>query len=291
MDSQMQKIVLQHPDRTHHEDGRPYYLNASSIGSPKIERKIPLRAAMDRSPLLEYRVYSKKVSIMDLMEAADDDEEEEDYYGNEALVGFESCSQLSYPIPTSIDSDVNPRKVPTVLSHPCYDNQTNVFVIKVKNVFEKLSPAEEEARLRVVYLEDHYDRKLSLSEFVHRRCEDVKQPMEDEEGPIQLRLAQHSPIRMRCRLLKDVSPEDHDDQEDEEVDSMEDKLPKIPTKPNPSFNRSQKPTVGAHKTKAKCVKLLSRAMGLEAELPHDADVRTAHDNEVPQESPTRVVVA
>jgi hypothetical protein len=124
------------------------------------------------------------------------------------------------------------------------DVRVNVFVIKVKNIFEKLSPAEEEARLRVVYLEDHYDRKLSLSEFVHRCCEDVKQPMEDEEGPIQLRLAQHSPIRMRCRLLKDVSPEDHDDQEDEEVDSMEDKLPKIPTKPNASFNRSHKPTVG-----------------------------------------------
>ncbi|KAF9345667.1 hypothetical protein BGX34_004556 [Mortierella sp. NVP85] len=191
---------------------------------------------------------------MDLMEAADDDEEE-DYYGNE--VNYRT------PIPTSIDSDVNPRKVPTVLSHPCYNNHTNVFVIKVKNVFEKLSPAEEEARLRVVYLEDHYDRKLSLSEFVHRRCEDVKQPMEGEEVPIQLRLAQHSPIRMRCRLLKDVSPEDHDDQEDEEVDSMEDELPKIPTKPNASFNRSQKPTVGA---KAKCVRLLSRAMGLEAEL-------------------------
>ena len=80
--SQMQKIVLQHPERTHPEDGRPYYLSASSIGSPKIEGKIPLQAAMDRSPLLEYRTSSKKASIMDLTDAADDDEEE-DYYGNE----------------------------------------------------------------------------------------------------------------------------------------------------------------------------------------------------------------
>ncbi|KAF9147303.1 hypothetical protein BG015_011088, partial [Linnemannia schmuckeri] len=53
--SQMQKIVLEHPDRVHPEDGRSYYLSASSIGSPKIEGKIPLQAAMDRSPLLEYR--------------------------------------------------------------------------------------------------------------------------------------------------------------------------------------------------------------------------------------------
>jgi len=207
------------------------------------------------------------------------------------------------PIPPSIDSEVNPRKVPTVLSHPRYNNQTNMLVIKVKNVFEKLSPAEEEARLRAVYLEDHYDRKLSLSEFVHRRCEDVKQPMEDEEGPIQLWLAQHGAVRMRRRLLKDVLPdqvEEHDDQEDQDEadsdfdeendsisrkqDAMEDKLPKIPTKPNAasSFGRQQQqqqPTVGAHRTMAKRVKLLSRAMGLEAELPHGADVRTTHDNE------------
>lgn len=83
--SQMQKIVLEHPDRVHPEDGRSYYLSASSIGSPKIEGKIPLQAAMDRSPLLEYRTSSKKASIMDMTDAQDDDEEEmmeeDDYNG------------------------------------------------------------------------------------------------------------------------------------------------------------------------------------------------------------------
>ncbi|KAF9376118.1 hypothetical protein CPB97_011019, partial [Podila verticillata] len=73
--SQMQKIVLEHPDRVHPEDGRAYYLSASSIGSPKIEGKIPLQAAMDRSPLLEYRTSSKKASIMDLTDSPEDEDE------------------------------------------------------------------------------------------------------------------------------------------------------------------------------------------------------------------------
>jgi hypothetical protein len=74
--SQMQKIVLEHPDRVHPDDGRAYYLSASSIGSPKIEGKIPLQAAMDRSPLLEYRTSSKKASIMDMTVHADEEEDE-----------------------------------------------------------------------------------------------------------------------------------------------------------------------------------------------------------------------
>lgn len=74
--SQMQKVVLEHPDRVHPEDGRSYYLSASSIGSPKIEGKIPLQAAMDRSPLLEYRTSSKKASIMDMTDHPDDEEDE-----------------------------------------------------------------------------------------------------------------------------------------------------------------------------------------------------------------------
>jgi hypothetical protein len=74
--SQMQKVVLEHPDRVHPEDGRAYYLSASSIGSPKIEGKIPLQTAMDRSPLLEYRTSSKKASIMDMTEHPEDEEDE-----------------------------------------------------------------------------------------------------------------------------------------------------------------------------------------------------------------------
>ncbi|KAI8357565.1 hypothetical protein B0O80DRAFT_291561 [Mortierella sp. GBAus27b] len=185
-----------------------------------------------------------------------------------------------------------------VLSQPRYNSQSNMLTIKVKNVFEKLSPAEEEARLRAVYAENPYERKLSLSEYVYRRCEDVKQPMEDEEGPIQLWLAQHGPIRMRRRLLKDVLPEEventaEQETQDEEADSeaeetsrggqdhaqTEDNLPKIPTKPNAAYNRQQQPSGNAAATAttaaAKNVKLLSRPMGLEAELP--SEVRAAHD--------------
>ncbi|KAF9988483.1 hypothetical protein BGZ75_009334 [Mortierella antarctica] len=295
--SQMQKIVLQHPDRVHPEDGRPYYLSASSIGSPKIEGKIPLQAAMDRSPLLEYRTSSKKASIMDLTEQAEDDEEYYDdeggYHGhsgsrrasrsqdNVAVDDFvcwtiAGIAKFDYtyfgPIPASVDTEVDPRKVPKVLNCPQYKSQSNTLVMKVKNVFERLSSAEEETRLRAAYLDDPYERKLTLSEFVYKRCEDVRQPMQDEEGPIQLWLAQHGPVRMRRRVLKEILPEeeshlemteqgeDHEEETDEEEDQdeeaeqeaaaqeakkqqeqqqrqMEDKLPKIPTKANAAFGR------------------------------------------------------
>ncbi|KAF9102903.1 hypothetical protein BGX27_010815 [Mortierella sp. AM989] len=307
--SQMQKIVLQHPDRVHPEDGRPYYLSASSIGSPKIEGKIPLQAAMDRSPLLEYRTSSKKASILDLTEAPEDDEDE--YYGDETgqhgkrrvpkgqenvavddfvcwtIAGIAKFEYTYFsPIPASIDTEVNPTKVPKVLSHPRYNSQSNMMVMKVKNVFEKLSAVEEEARLRSVYQDDPYERKLTISEFVYKRCEDIRQPMPDEEGPVQLWLAQHGPIRMRRRLVKDVFPDeaevedeqdqdDNDDSEDEtdERKQMEDKLPKIPTKPSATFGRQQV------QKQSKRVKILSRVMGLEAELPYGGEVRTAHDVE------------
>ncbi|KAF9956738.1 hypothetical protein BGZ72_002531 [Mortierella alpina] len=295
--SQMQKIVLQHPDRVHPEDGRPYYLSASSIGSPKIEGKIPLQAAMDRSPLLEYRTSSKKASIMDLTEQAEDDEDE--YYDDEGgyhghsnsrrasksqenvavddfvcwtIAGIAKFDYTYFgPIPASVDTEVDPRKVPKVLNCPQYKSQSNTLVMKVKNVFERLSPAEEETRLRAAYLDDPYERKLTLSEFVYKRCEDVRQPMQDEEGPIQLWLAQHGPVRMRRRVLKEILPEEegdlemteqddnHEEESDEESDDdeeaeqeaaqeakkqqeqqqrqMEDKLPKIPTKANAAFGR------------------------------------------------------
>ncbi|KAF9917006.1 hypothetical protein BX616_002185, partial [Lobosporangium transversale] len=293
--SQMQKIVLQHPDRVHLEDGRPYYLSASSIGSPKIEGKIPLQAAMDRSPLLEYRTSSKKASILDLTEISEENEDEyytdESYHGRHGQAsrrvskGNENVSvddfvcwtiagiaKFDYtyfgPIPLSNDNEVNPHKIPQVLSHPRYNSQSNTLMMKVKNVFERLSAADEEARLRSTYIDDPYERKMSLSEFVYRRCEDVRQPMEDEEGPIQLWLAQHGPIRMRRRLLKDVLPSgseetengasqqdqndnDEDDASDLEAEveakqqqqqqqqQMEDKLPKIPTKPNAAYSHQQ----------------------------------------------------
>ncbi|KAG0020796.1 hypothetical protein BGZ80_003592 [Entomortierella chlamydospora] len=325
--SQMQKIVLQHPDRVHPEDGRPYYLSASSIGSPKIEGKIPLQAAMDRSPLLEYRTSSKKASILDLTETIEEDEDE--YYGDETgnlgkrrmpksqenvavddfvcwtIAGIAKFEYTYFaPIPASIDTDVNPKKVPKVLSRPRYNSQSNMMVMKVKNVFEKLSPAEEEARLRSVYLDDPYERRQTLSEFVYRRCEDVRQPIQDEEGPVQLWLAQHGAIRMRRRLLKDVLPDeaevddeqDQDDNEDSEPETVmtneqtnrkpgqvqtEDKLPKIPTKPSAAaygrFQQQQQQKQQQPEAKTKRVKVLSRAMGLEAELPHGSEVRTTHD--------------
>lgn len=176
------------------------------------------------------------------------------------------------PIPASVDTEVDPRKVPKVLNCPQYKAQSNTLVMKVKNVFERLSPAEEEARLRSAYTDDPYERKLTLSEFVYKRCEDVRQPMQDEEGPIQLWLAQHGPVRMRRRILKEILPEeegnsemteqeegheeetDEDEDEDDEAEKqeaaaqeakkqleqqrqMEDKLPKIPTKANAAFGR------------------------------------------------------
>ncbi|KAG0273048.1 hypothetical protein BGZ95_011151 [Linnemannia exigua] len=230
--SQMQKIVLEHPDRVHPEDGRSYYLSASSIGSPKIEGKIPLQAAMDRSPLLEYRTSSKKASIMDMTDAQDDDEDEmnedDDYNGqsnsmprrmgkNQDSVAVDDfvcwtiagIAKFDYtyfgPIPASVDSDVDPTKVPSIQSCPQYNANTNTMTMQVKNVFEKLTPTEEARLLK--HQEDPYERKLTLSEYVYKRCEDVRQPMRDEEGPIQLWLAQHGPIRMRRRQLEEVLPE------------------------------------------------------------------------------------
>ncbi|KAG0287994.1 hypothetical protein BGZ97_006934, partial [Linnemannia gamsii] len=279
--SQMQKIVLEHPDRVHPEDGRSYYLSASSIGSPKIEGKIPLQAAMDRSPLLEYRTSSKKASIMDMTDAQDDDEEEmmmedDDYNGQSnsmprrmgksqdsvavddfvcwTIAGIAKFDYTYFgPIPASVDSDVDPTKVPSIQSCPQYNANTNTMTMQVKNVFEKLTPVEEARLLK--HQEDPYERKLTLSEYVYKRCEDIRQPMRDEEGPIQLWLAQHGPIRMRRRQLEDVLPEgvsaadvavdggeesedDESEEEEEESDKAdksnnkapEDPLPKIASK-------------------------------------------------------------
>ncbi|KAI8600894.1 beta-trefoil DNA-binding domain-containing protein, partial [Dissophora ornata] len=129
--SQMQKIVLQHPDRVHPEDGRPYYLSASSIGSPKIEGKIPLQAAMDRSPLLEYRTSSKKARVPKGQESVAVDD-----FVCWTIAGIAKFDYTYFgPIPASIDTDVDSRKVPKVLSHPRYNSQSNTLVMKVKNVF------------------------------------------------------------------------------------------------------------------------------------------------------------
>ncbi|KAF9428921.1 hypothetical protein BGZ94_000485 [Podila epigama] len=288
--SQMQKIVLEHPDRVHPEDGRAYYLSASSIGSPKIEGKIPLQAAMDRSPLLEYRTSSKKASIMDLTDSPEDEDELVDEDGNSfdglansmprrvsrshdsvsvddfvcwTIAGIAKFDYTYFgPIPSSVDTDVDPTKIPTVLSHPRYNVQSNTMTMKVKNVFERLSP-EEEARLSKNQ-DDPYERKLTISEYVYKRCEDVRQPMRDEEGPIQLWLAQHGPIRMRRRTLEEIKAlndgeeaghpdednqdEDDHDEDDEEssaeeedtnrsvVIPLEDRLPKIARKANAPSN-------------------------------------------------------
>ncbi|KAF9105873.1 hypothetical protein BGX29_011180 [Mortierella sp. GBA35] len=277
--SQMQKIVLEHPDRVHPEDGRAYYLSASSIGSPKIEGKIPLQAAMDRSPLLEYRTSSKKASIMDMTDAQDDDEDEmnedDDYNGqsnsmprrmgkNQDSVAVDDfvcwtiagIAKFDYtyfgPIPASVDTDVDPTKVPSIQTCPQYNANTNTMTMQVKNVFEKLTPVEEARLLK--HQEDPYERKLTLSEYVYKRCEDIRQPMRDEEGPIQLWLAQHGPIRMRRRPLDEILPEGEmavdageessedessDDEEDEKPfvadeskRALEDPLPKIASKSN-----------------------------------------------------------
>ncbi|KAF9110401.1 hypothetical protein BGX27_006385 [Mortierella sp. AM989] len=343
--SQMQKIVLEHPDRVHPEDGRAYYLSASSIGSPKIEGKIPLQAAMDRSPLLEYRTSSKKASIMDMTDARNDeedelnDEEDGDYNGQNnsmprrmaktqdsvavddfvcwTIAGIAKFDYTYFsPIPASIDSDVNPSKVPAVLASPHYNPQTNTMTMPVKNVFEKLS-AEEEARLKLS--DDPYERKMSLNEYVYKRCEDIRQPMRDEEGPIQLWLAQHGPIRIRRRYLNEVvspkdeeqlmasHPEDDDGVESSESDAEdneptvtknghEDRLPKIATKaiaprhganqPNqqPAMNAANGRYYGGSHLPASMNPgnkhkraVIKQPMGLEAELPFGGEVRTAHD--------------
>jgi hypothetical protein len=136
------------------------------------------------------------------------------------------------------------------------------MTMQVKNVFEKLTPTEEARLLK--HQDDPYERKLTLSEYVYKRCEDIRQPMRDEEGPIQLWLAQHGPIRMRRRLLEDVLPEgasiaaemavddeesSEDESSDEEEDAEEEKknikpqapedpLPKIASKPSSSSSSS-----------------------------------------------------
>ncbi|KAG0362499.1 hypothetical protein BGZ54_008595 [Gamsiella multidivaricata] len=334
--SQMQKIVLEHPDRVHPEDGRAYYLSASSIGSPKIEGKIPLQAAMDRSPLLEYRTSSKKASIMDMTDANDEEEDElneEDgeFNGQTRRSGrnqdsvavddfvcwtIAGIAKFDYtyfgPIPASVDTDVDPSKVPTVLSCPHYNSQTNTMTMPVKNVFEKLS-AEEEARL-TKQQDDHHERKLTLSEYVYKRCEDVRQPMRDEEGPIQLWLAQHGPIRMRRREDNESSNEESDAEGDgderDKATANEDRLPKVATKsiaPKDGTNAANNTGRNATNVQAngqplinaangrhyggshlpasmnsalqnqKKRKMIKHPMGLEAELPYGCEVRAAHD--------------
>ncbi|KAF9186706.1 hypothetical protein BGZ50_002368 [Haplosporangium sp. Z 11] len=343
--SQMQKIVLEHPDRVHPEDGRAYYLSASSIGSPKIEGKIPLQAAMDRSPLLEYRTSSKKASIMDMTDAHDENEDElieEDggYSGqtnsmprrlgrthDSVAVDDFVCwtiagiAKFEYnyfsSIPTSVDTDVDPSKVPTLLASPQYNPQTNTMIMPVKNIFEKLT-AEEEACL-AKHQDDPYERKLTLSEYVYKRCEDVRQPMRDEEGPIQLWLAQHGPIRMRRRPLNEVTTDEElireaemqqqnaDESSESETDESEqvmdkakskgpgDRLPKIATKTNNSIVADAKLTTaplmnaangryygGSHLPASALQrqrKMVKGPMGLEAELPYGSEVHAAIDSQ------------
>ncbi|KAG0289872.1 hypothetical protein BGZ98_003665 [Dissophora globulifera] len=335
--SQMQKIVLQHPDRVHPEDGRPYYLSAPSIGSPKIEGKIPLQAAMERSPLLEYRTSSKKSSIMELTEALEKDGEEccEDdaVYQNKrgetsirvpkgqenvtvddfvcwTIAGIAKFDYTYFdPISASIDTDVDPRTIPRVLTQPRYNAQSNSLVMKVKNVFEQLTAVEEQARLCVAQRDDLHERKLSLSELMYKRCEDDRQPIEDEDGPIQLWLAQHGPVRMRRRFVKELlldetkagaeagpagaQPTEDSDSETESAENtkaqqkeqthLEDNLPKIPTKSNAIYVRQQRQlsqSVSSSNTNsARPTKLLSRPMGLEAELPFGCEIRAVHDGE------------
>ncbi|KAF9397837.1 hypothetical protein BGX21_008474 [Mortierella sp. AD011] len=115
-----------------------------------------------------------------------------------------------------------------------------------------------------------------MSEFVYKRCEDVRQPMRDEEGPIQLWLAQHGPIRIRRRNLSEVvSPKEEEQllanyQEDEEDEpesgesdaedneesaaSPEDRLPKIATK-------SIAPKHGANQPKSGQQSIINAANG------------------------------
>ncbi|KAG0330356.1 hypothetical protein BG004_002113 [Podila humilis] len=174
--------------------------------------------------------------------------------------------------------------------------------MKVKNVFEKLT-AEEEARLSKSQ-EDPYERKLTISEYVYKRCEDVRQPMRDEEGPVQLWLAQHGPIRMRRRALSEVMSEDEQqkteeneaaereeddgssEREEETVIPPEDRLPKIATKNNMQAHAN--PANGRHyggshlpasmnQGHQKTRRMIRKAMGLEAELPFGCEVRATID--------------
>jgi len=200
------------------------------------------------------------------------------------------------------------------LTCPNYNPQTNTMTMAVKNVFDKLTP-EEETRL-VRQHDDVYERRLTLSEYVHKRCEDVRQPMPDEEGPIQLWLAQHGPIRMRRRNLAEIVTEERDrlalqqeaneaesnesdveDQEEDEKDGPEDRLPKIATKSiapkngnnnsHPQINSANGRHYGGSHLPAsmnpalnsKPRKLVKQPMGLEAELPYGMDLRAAHDGQ------------
>lgn len=226
------------------------------------------------------------------------------FIANIFFFSFDFLAKFDYtyfgPIPSSVDSDVDPTKTPTVLSQPQYSPQSNTMTMKVKNVFEKLTP-EEEARLSK-HQEDPYERKLTISEYVYKRCEDVRQPMRDEEGPVQLWLAQHGPIRMRRRVLKEIMPEGHeeneeeeneDEDEDEEDASLippEDRLPKIATKTNVNTNNNNQanPANGRHyggshlpasmTPGGQKPRMVRKAMGLEAELPFGCEVRATHDS-------------
>ena len=205
--------------------------------------------------------------------------------------------------------------------------------MQVKNVFEKLSSQDEESLIK--RQDDPHQRKLTLSEFVYKRCEDIRQPMRDEEGPVQLWLAQHGPIRMRRRPLEDVlsdeelaqhnkqqqhqqpqeeeaseseseSEEDAEDQEQQQKDAAaaaaaarkaaEDQLPKIATKANAAAHllkhaqnsNNTRHYGGSHLPASmnplllknqKRRKILSRPMGLEAELPYGCEVRASHDGQ------------
>lgn len=218
------------------------------------------------------------------------------------------------------------------MSCPHYNPSSNTVTMQVKNVFEKLSPQEETQLLQRQDDHPYQQRKLTLSEFVYKRCEDIRQPMKDEEGPVQLWLAQHGPIRMRRRPLEEVLSEEElhqhrnqqrtedpeeseteeDDEEEESEESQqqkeaaarkaaEDQLPKIATKANASHhlkhltannNSNVNSANGRHYggshlpasmnpllKNQKRRKILSRPMGLEAELPYGCEVRASHDGQ------------
>ncbi|KAF9373139.1 hypothetical protein CPB97_000772 [Podila verticillata] len=185
---------------------------------------------------------------------------------------FHIYSKFDYtyfePISSSIDSTVDPTKTPMVLSQPQYSPQSNTMTMKVKNVFEKLT-YEEEARLSK-HLEDPYERKLTISEYVYKRCEDVRQPMRDEEGP-----------------------ENEDEDEDEKDASLippEDRFPNTTIKTNINTNNNNQANLvngrhygGSHLPASMTpggqkAKMVRKAMGLEAELPFGCEVRATHDS-------------
>ncbi|KAG0082963.1 hypothetical protein BGZ92_011202 [Podila epicladia] len=143
---------------------------------------------------------------------------------------------------------------------------------------------------------------ITISEYVYQHSKDVRQPIHNEERPVQLWLAQNGPTRMRRRALKEIRPEGHieetqeeeenedevSDEEDAAVIPPEDWLPKNATKTNVNHNAQSNPansrhyggshlpasmTPGAQMAR----RMVRKAMGLEAELPFGCEVRATID--------------